>query len=32
VFRNNGQPYIPEEVEFIKRMTGKVKARRAAAK
>ena len=23
VFRNNGQPYLPEEVEFIKRMTGK---------
>jgi len=22
VFRNNGQPYLPEEVEFIKRMTG----------
>jgi hypothetical protein len=26
VFRNDGKPYIPEEVEFIKRMTGKVKA------
>ena len=26
VFRNDGRPYIPEEVEFIKRMTGKVKA------
>ena len=25
VFRNDGKPYIPEEVEFIKRMTGKVK-------
>lgn len=25
VFRNDGRPYIPEEVEFIKRMTGKVK-------
>jgi hypothetical protein len=25
VFRNDGSPYIPEEVEFIKRMTGKVK-------
>jgi hypothetical protein len=25
VFRNDGTPYIPEEVEFIKRMTGKVK-------
>ena len=23
VFRNDGSPYIPEEVEFIKRMTGK---------
>jgi hypothetical protein len=26
VFRNDGTPYMPEEVEFIKRMTGKVKA------
>jgi hypothetical protein len=26
VFRNDGKPYIPEEVEFIKRMTGKAKA------
>jgi Cellulase (glycosyl hydrolase family 5) len=26
VFRNDGTPYIPEEVEFIKRMTGKVKS------
>jgi hypothetical protein len=25
VFRTDGQPYIPEEVAFIKRMTGKVK-------
>ena len=25
VFRTDGAPYIPEEVEFIKRMTGKVK-------
>ncbi len=25
VFRNDGTPYIREEVEFIKRMTGKVK-------
>jgi hypothetical protein len=25
VFRNDGTPYIPEEVEFIKRMTGKTK-------
>ena len=25
VFRTNGRPYIPEEVEFIKRMTGKTK-------
>jgi hypothetical protein len=30
VFRTDGQPYIPEEVEFIKRMTGKVKSRAAA--
>ena len=27
VFRTDGTPYIPEEVEFIKRMTGKVKDR-----
>jgi len=27
VFRTNGMPYIPEEVEFIRRMTGKVNAR-----
>jgi hypothetical protein len=26
VFRNDGTPYIPEEVEFIKRMTGASKA------
>jgi hypothetical protein len=26
VFRNDGTPYIPEEVEFIRRMTGKAKA------
>jgi len=26
VFRTDGTPYIPEEVEFIKRMTGKSKA------
>jgi hypothetical protein len=34
VFRNDGTPYIPEEVEFIKRMTGKVKpqVKRAAAR
>ena len=25
VFRNDGTPYMPEEVEFIKRMSGKVK-------
>lgn len=31
VFRNDGTPYLPEEVEFIKRMTGKVKAKQAAA-
>ncbi|HEY6660265.1 MAG TPA: hypothetical protein VI031_03950 [Pyrinomonadaceae bacterium] len=30
VFRTDGRPYIPEEVEFIKRMTGKAKARAAA--
>jgi hypothetical protein len=30
VFLNNGQPYLPEEVEFIKRMTGvSAKAKRA---
>lgn len=26
VFRTNGTPYIPEEVNYIKRMTGKTKA------
>lgn len=26
VFRTDGKPYIPEEVDFIKRMTGKVKS------
>ncbi|HEY3579583.1 MAG TPA: hypothetical protein VGK82_03535 [Pyrinomonadaceae bacterium] len=31
IFRNDGTPYLPEEVEFIKRMTGKVKAKQAAA-
>jgi len=25
VFRNDGKPYLPEEVEFIKRMTGKTR-------
>jgi hypothetical protein len=25
VFRTDGAPYIPEEVDFIKRMSGKVK-------
>ena len=30
VFRNDGQPYLPEEVEFIRRMTGvAAKAKRA---
>jgi hypothetical protein len=32
VFRTNGTPYIPEEVEFIKRMTGKTKSRPARAR
>jgi len=27
IFRTNGTPYIPEEVDFIKRMTGKTKSR-----
>ena len=27
IFRTDGTPYIPEEVEFIKRMTGKGRAR-----
>ncbi len=31
VFRMDGMPYIPEEVQYIKRMTGKVKARAAGA-
>ena len=31
VFRTDGTPYIPEEVEFIKRMTGRAKARAARA-
>ena len=31
VFRNDGSPYIPEEVEFIKRMTGVTKAKLARA-
>ena len=30
VFRNDGTPYKPEEVEFIKGITGKSKARKAA--
>ena len=29
IFRNNGQPYLVEEVEFIRRMSGKTKAKRA---
>ncbi|MDQ3133254.1 MAG: cellulase family glycosylhydrolase, partial [Acidobacteriota bacterium] len=32
VFRTNGTPYIPEEVDFIKRMTGKTKSRAASAR
>lgn len=28
IFRNDGQPYLVEEVEFIRRMSGKTKARR----
>ncbi|PWT91508.1 MAG: 1,4-beta-xylanase [Blastocatellia bacterium] len=32
VFRTDGAPYIPEEVEYIKRMTGRGKARAAGAK
>jgi len=31
VFRTDGRPYIPEEVDFIKRMTGKTKARAKSA-
>jgi hypothetical protein len=30
VFRNDGKPYMVEEVEFIRRMTGKAKAKAAA--
>jgi hypothetical protein len=30
IFRNDGQPYLVEEVEFIRRMSGKTKAKRAA--
>jgi hypothetical protein len=29
IFRNDGQPYLVEEVEFIRRMSGKTKARHA---
>ena len=29
VFRNDGSPYIPEEVEFIKRMTGSTRSKAA---
>jgi hypothetical protein len=29
VFRNDGTPYMVEEVEFIRRMTGKTRARAA---
>jgi Cellulase (glycosyl hydrolase family 5) len=29
IFRNDGQPYLVEEVEFIRRMSGKTKVRRA---
>lgn len=32
VFRNDGTPYIPEEVEFIKRMTGRAGAARAGGR
>ena len=31
VFRTDGTPYKPEEVEFIRRITGKAKAAKAAA-
>jgi len=31
VFRTDGTPYIPEEVDFIKRMTGRAAAKAAAA-
>lgn len=30
VFRNDGKPYLEEEVEFIRRMTGKAQVKRAA--
>ena len=30
VFRNDGKPYLVEEVEFIRRMTGKTQVKRAA--
>jgi len=30
IFRNDGKPYLVEEVEFIRRMSGKTKAQRAA--
>jgi hypothetical protein len=30
VFRTDGSPYIQEEVDFIKRMTGKTKAKAAS--
>ena len=32
VFRTDGTPYIQEEVDFIKRMTGKTKAKAASGK
>ena len=32
MFRNDGTPYIPEEVEFIKRMTGKAKRQQQQSK
>lgn len=32
VFRNDGKPYLQEEVEFIRRMTGKSQVKRAANK
>ena len=32
VFRNDGTPYLVEEVEFIRRMTGKTKARAAGTR
>ncbi len=31
VFRNDGTPYIPEEADYIRRMTGKAAARAAGA-